>query len=893
MNVNVISPDGEIGNVAPDQVQDAISQGYQVATQEDLAKENAKQEAGEGLGNQLRTGVEGALSGATLGLSRFVSNDPRKSALLKEANPGIEGVGELAGTLATAPLGGELASAGTGIASRILGESTAAKIASHVIGGALEGSMYGASAPISEDALGDPSLTASKAFTQIGLGGLFGGAIGGVSSALGIGAKSLLPKNLSEEAQSITGTGTSTLEGEATTTAKDPLKMQGTIDFGMQDEKILKQAEPLNPKNPLSQNDLDFLKVELKKDRDMFQKLGSPELPVNDPMATDKVYVGDTVRQGMKNLEVERQRLNQAADDALTNTMMPNGAPLSMTKNQYGKMFNDAISEVKASKEFGLPIGKKAVAKLETWLDAGKDLPDQIPATDIRDILQNIRDEGKLYSRNEGLKNDFVSKSLNKVQSNLDDYLKDNSSAYKAIQKEFKPFTNKYIELEDHLNWNKQTNDSNLVGDWVTNRIMKPFQSALPGTKGDADLIRWFSPYAGADLEKTAKTNFIYGKLNPDLASAGQKGSWGARVVEGLGALKNPTAIPGQVLSGTAKIALTGELPDFITQMRAKGVQDLLLGKSSNPSAVNAILNKMSSLGQKGSALLDGPIGNLLVPAGVKLHQFIDQSESVDHADRKLEVLMNLEKAQKKADAKIQASIKGIFKPQTTQHEIMHDPFLKLSPKELGKHVNDLREHANELTNNPEMLINHLSQANKGMDGAPNVMASMNGTAIRALQFLSNKINIDMPEGNKLPLDPQFPPSKSQLYSLTKTMNYINNPWDVLKEVSSGRVSQEGKDVLLNVHPELYNDMKAQLMSELSLEQAKGKSIPMPKRLGISFFLGEPLDSTMTQSAIASSQATFAMPQATNQQPNPTATNSKNLNLSANAMTPLQKVAAR
>ena len=898
----LVTPEGELVYSPKANVENNVKNlGYRLPTSEDFSKATLKKEYGEGFGNELKAGVEGALSGATFGGSRHLANilgitTPEAQAARKEFNPVASGVGEavgIGGSLLLAPelsLPGALAEGAGRVglqAGRLLGEGAAAKIAGQAVASGLEGLAYGASQPISESALGDPTLTASKAFSQIGLGGLIGGATGGAFSALGLGTKKLFSKAVSPEAEAIVSRGTSTLEGEGTTIAKGPLKMEGTIDFGVPDEKILKQAESLNPKNPLKQNDLNFIKQESPE---IFKKIGTPEVPTLDPMAQDQVYMGDVVKQGMKNLQVERQRLNQAADDALASTVMPNGEALSMTKKSYVKMFQNVIKEIKDSPEFGLPIGKRAVKSLDAWAKAGKDMQDEIPAPILRDILQNIRDEGRIYVKGGGLKEDFVSKSLNKVQSTLDQYLKDNSPAYKAIQEEFAPFTRNSMELEDHLGWNFQRNDSDLVSDWVRNRVAKPFQSDLPGTKADAELMRWFSKYAGTDLEKASKANFIYSKLNPEAVN---NATWGARVAQGFDLLKNPTEIPGKVLSGTAKIALTGELPDFITQMKAKGVQDMLLGKSSNPNAVNSILGKLGDMTSKGSAFLEGPMSKFAVPAGVKLHEFIQDSDSVDHADRKLEVLQALEKAQKKADGKISSAVNSIFSDKSHKFDMSND-FFSQSPDELADQVDKLREHTNELVNNPETLLSHLDAANQGIQGAPDVVSAINMTAVRALQFLSQQMQMNMPQGEKLPLDPKTVPTKSQLYSLAKTMRFINQPWEVLHEISSGRVSKEGKQVLENVHPELYNDLKAQVLSKISEMQAKGKIIPMSKRLGLSYFLDQPLDSTMTPQAIMSNQMAFLMPQQSTQNaPTPKPSGAKNLDVSQRLLTPLQKVASR
>ena len=76
--------------------------------------------------------------------------------------------------------------------------------------------------------------------------------------------------------------------------------------------------------------------------------------------------------------------------------------------------------------------------------------------------------------------------------------------------------------------------------------------------------------------------------------------------------------------------------------------------------------------------------------------------------------------------------------------------------------------------------------------------------------------------------------------------------------------------------------------------EAKGKIIPMSKRLGLSYFLDQPLDSTMTPQAIMSNQMAFLMPQQSTQNaPTPKPSGAKNLDVSQRLLTPLQKVASR
>lgn len=905
----LVNPSGEVVYTPIANVAENIKlYGYRPPTSKDMHHAALKKEYGDGFGDELAAGIEGVLSGATFGISRHAENilgltTPEAQAARKEFNPTASMAGEALGTVGSLLLAPEVSlpglvgkgsvKAGTAVAGRLIENKVAKEIAARTVGSALEGLAYGAVQPISETALGDPTITAQKAFHQIGLGALIGGGLGAVTSALGVGIRKPFVKAAAEVPETIPGSVA--LEGEGVIVPKGPMKMEGVIDFGVPDEKILERAAPLNPKNPLKKNDLDWLKANGEADAagkpTIFQKIGTPEVPTMDPLATDQVYMGDSVKQGMKNLQAERVRLNAEADKALAETVMPNGEPLSMTKKQYTKIFKNVIEEIEKSKEFGLPIGKKAVRSLEGWMEAAVDMPDNILATDIRDILQNVRNEGKIYVKGGGLKGDFVSKSIEKVQDTLDSYLKDNSPSYKAIQEEFAPFTRNSIELEDHLGWNWQRNDSDLVSDWVTNRVAKPFYSALPGTKGDAELMRWFSKYAGVDFEKASKANFIFGKLNPQAAQAGQLGPWGGRLLEGFEHFTHPTELPGKVLKGAAKIALTGELPEFFQSMRTKGVQDLLLGKSKNVGAVESILSKFHGMGD---SELFNTLGSLGVPASVKLQQFVSDHDTVEEADQKLEVLFALEKAKMKADKMIQSSVDGIFSGKVAEAEsARYQSMLSKSSQERAEEIEKLSHNTQQMVNDPELLMNKLSESLGSLgNAAPNVAAGVNMTAVRALQFLSGKLK-GMQSPNPMPLDAKYVPSRDQISTLAKSLQYINAPFDVLKEIQSGMVSREGKEVLQAVYPELYQELKGAVLNGIADAQSKGKHIPMSKRLGLTFFTGQSLDGSINPQSMSANQATFAMPMATQSNPNPMPSSAKHLGIAGRYQTPLQKVADR
>jgi len=114
-----------------------------------------------------------------------------------------------------------------------------------------------------------------------------------------------------------------------------------------------------------------------------------------------------------------------------------------------------------------------------------------------------------------------------------------------------------------------------------------------------------------------------------------------------------------------------------------------------------------------------------------------------------------------------------------------------------------------------------------------------------------------------------------------------------LKEIQIGNITKEGKEVLQAVYPEYYEDMKAKVLKGLAEAQAKGKTIPTAKRLGLSYFLDQNLDSSLKPQSMMANQMTFQSPRSTQQAPNPRPSSSKHLTLSTRYQTPLQQIAGR
>lgn len=202
-DVPVVNPRGEIVTIPQDQLIDARNQGYVQATPEQVSQQISHDKYG-GVGEQIKTGLEGAASAATFGASTGLeklagvkSEDIEGRA---KENPGSHVLGQVAGLAGSALIPGVgaanlLEHAGVAGADALgLGGSEAllAKVGSSAVKQGIETGLFQAGDEASKMFASDKPINAEAvqtAVTNVGLSGLIGGGLGA-----GIGAVSPLFK---------------------------------------------------------------------------------------------------------------------------------------------------------------------------------------------------------------------------------------------------------------------------------------------------------------------------------------------------------------------------------------------------------------------------------------------------------------------------------------------------------------------------------------------------------------------------------------------------------------------------------------------------------------------------------------------------------------------------
>jgi hypothetical protein len=159
-----------------------------------------------------------------------------------------------------------------------------------------------------------------------------------------------------------------------------------------------------------------------------------------------------------------------------------------------------------------------------------------------------------------------------------------------------------------------------------------------------------------------------------------------------------------------------------------------------------------------------------------------------------------------------------------------------------------------------EQQLNNLAESNKDLNAAaPNIHPHIITTSSNALNYLYNKL--PKPQQEFLG-DSKWQPSKSQMHQWNEVHDIINDPHSVLDHVKKGTLNSHHIEAVKNVYPSLIHEMKQAVMENMSPENIK--KLNYSKRIALSKFLGQPMDSSLTQQSILSNQAAFAMNKANN-----------------------------
>lgn len=166
--------------------------------------------------------------------------------------------------------------------------------------------------------------------------------------------------------------------------------------------------------------------------------------------------------------------------------------------------------------------------------------------------------------------------------------------------------------------------------------------------------------------------------------------------------------------------------------------------------------------------------------------------------------------------------------------------------------ISKLDEKTKEMNSNVDAMSKVPGDVSYYMPDHGTAMAKMTNDAV-------TYINSQRPMPMKaMPLDTQPEPSPMQKQQFNRTLAVAQQPLIAMQHIKDGTLLPQDVATVKQIYPEYYQKMSQEILNAMTDHLTEENPIPYKVRQGMSLFLGQPLDSTMTPQAIQSAQSVFA-----------------------------------
>lgn len=886
----------------PDQAQQALQSGYHVPLTDTEGNafaapfEEAQRLVGEGShfqptegqlgellkhaefttpGQQAATFIEGALRPLSFGLSGptetglGISTNERQLERARQ-NPGISAMGEMAGIaggIFAAPessVPGLITKAGDAAAKQIAARGMFGRAAQMAVRGAIETGLYEASNQASEKLLGDPNATAEHMMSHIGFSSLLGGGLGlamapiaeGISKAVGLGQGYLgrtiekgsdIVEKPSTLEEILPYTGTSQAEradvikglSELKPNVKEideagarlgvtPLESQRSnskivqnLDSALMKEKtwtgMSRQTEAAQQFKVVSNavdealgNDLGLTKAEVGETL----KSGLATALEQEYKPIQNIYRG--LKEAGQNVPIEANAIKSAAKD-MTNIeglMSSKGLPISESSPGYqlAKRVSEELPNLGTIDDLRLysqRIGQDTMAKPELKYVAGQ-IQKKLSALEESTLLAKAKDQPLMASL-------------------IDEHMTAKSS-YSALR-------DKLDELGSVIGKKLRKGEGpQAFVDWLSATAPERIADKL-FTKNNSKFLSFFREQfpEQADLLSLLKKNQIRDA-----------------------AMRDGVIQPSKVLKEIDK--LEPEIKNFLFKtedlQRLKDAKTLIesFPKEINPSGTAETIH-IFDLFKNLLSLPAAQAASYLKKAMIKGLVNASPGEAP-----LITTLLHLNDFSSKAMRTMNRYGASIFGAGAVKY---HDESTKKGGEALKANEplpqNKIATIVAQNSQNPMGLVDHLSTNFASVSPyAPETISAVSKGVGRAVSFLASKV----PKSERqAPLDEKGVISNSEIAKFNRYASVVENPMSVLGHVKDGTVVPQDMETLGAVYPTMLNQMRHTVTEKLINFASKHDvaELPYKTKLGLSMFLGQNLDSTISPQAISSNQAALSV----------------------------------
>lgn len=911
--INVFDPDTQqVGSIPAHQLPQALEQGFEHATNEQVNAFVSNQKYGS-TGQQLLTGLEGAAETATFGGSTALEKAAGvRSADIqgrREENPVSHGLGQvagLAGSSLLAPGGGAagvLEAAGEagakalipaaqetyGAASALKAAQQAgegveaakaayeaakasqpfiAKIGTEAADQAIQFGLMQSGDEVSKMFSGapgyeDPGTATQTALTNIGLSSVLGGAVG-----TGFGVLSPLWKaTIGQKSENFLNSLRNRVNGES-------LPMTKGLSDAMEEAGISAESKAGLSDNPMAAEHYKTL----------IESGTEPGLALRQTIEGDKQRAGDQLKNIFQTEE------NLSAFDA-------------------GERAKDVF--LKKAEELNAPIKEKYAANSAS--NEAIQIPDKERLKFYDKLIEDGQSFGSKGSASEGLFKNYAERILAQDTVAQQDKLmteigSDWSSARRSgdfekaralgdIRSSIRDFQDQQIEKAVLQSAGEDPMALSAAKQYVSGRVeARKMYSEFIDTLGEMAGVGKLGKVKSFGQFQEALEKIPSAKLADKL--------FDKKNIEGLRLLKEkfPEALDSliqqkksEILEGSIKgldKSVTGgefkhsTLLDKVAKL-PKEIKEIMftpeeLSKIDNSSRLLKKLNERMNpsgtartidtlwkhmpagvLGALSTITGHSAIGGILLgeagrylgkeaPDAVKLSllKFLGSSGPVDGTAWKaaFDFINQAYKGQKLIDT----TAKNIFKPG-----------IEVLAREKYPNDNDrikLEKRIQELGKNQEKLMDIGGKTSQYL---PNHGSSLAQTSANAVNYLNN---LKPKMEKKAPLDAEPVENPVQKSNYNRALDIAEQPLILMKSIKEGSITAQDISHLNALYPSLYNQLKNNLMDKMTDAVQHEEVIPYKTKLGLSLFMGQPLDSTMTPQALTSLNM---LPASKPQQPRP------------------------
>lgn len=891
--VNVLDPDTrEIGSIPSAQLEDALSQGYVQPSSAEV-DDYIKQQKYGSTSQQVLSGLEGAGVGASFGLSTGVEEalgvKPEDIRARREVNPFTHMLGEGAGLAASSFIPGAgafnlISDAGKGAAALTgLGEaSTLAKVGSGAVRAATENILVQGGDEFSKMLSADPDQSVQTALTNIGLAGIFGGTLGAGVETLNplwkatMGGKvGQVLKALSDKAGGIDGVVPDALN-EAI--SKSGLDMAPEIRAGLSQNpeiqnafKALQQSDTTKSGQKFQQAYQDF---KMKSSESMLSALGKTTADVDALSNLSENEIGKQLQKSLiEELKAKTEPFKKefaeieekfkgvplledvnipAENQPALNPYLPADQQVAPTTRHPGTIskISDEIGSLAHAEGYTISPSSPEAQMINR---IQKELPNLKTLEDLRNyqsIIGKNAQAQQLYHLGGELSKIFRNAEENIITGAMAETAPHMLETHALARSQYKEFMNLADELNARLHVGKYRGADTFISN-LSEMAPEVVLRRLSG-KGDANLLSLIAerfPQSAQAIKDFSINNIL--KTASMKATAGEviNTRFLMNSIEKMSPELRGFAVSPEALQ---KVQSIGKILDTIDSMphnfsnTARTIDKLWSYVPGSAMGMATVLTGHNPV----SGLIVGGLTKWLgrdVPDAVRLAalKFLGSNQPIESEGFK--AMVDFIHHTLQGENLIGKSTKNVFKSGA---EVLPQAFM---PSEKSK--KKLDKQLEEVQLNPQKLFN---VTGKTAHYLPEHGQAIAQTAANAANYL-NSIRPRTDKRN--PLDSEVKPSAAEKAVYDRALAIAEQPLLVLDHIKKGILTPQDIAVLHNVAPALQAKLAQKLSSEMIEWIHKGNTIPYKTRLGLSLFLGQPLDSTMTPEAILSAQPMARQPQ--------------------------------